>query len=200
MKNSFIKIVIVKFLKKLVRPLVYIIVAGFLIIVIRAWDSRSMPSLDAWHTISVEKELLIHKQYEDIDAYLSDEDTYIRRQFYKVADSALGKFNRYNPKSISYPLFQDDNLNASFVLDPGVKNTKGVILLLHGLSDSPYYMRALGKVFKDEGFYVFALRLPGHGTLPSGLINVTWQDWYKATEWGVEQLHEIAKQRGEVPL
>ncbi len=199
-KNSFIKIVIVKFLKKLFRPLVYIIVAGFLIIVIRAWDSRSMPSLDAWHTIPIEKELLINNQYEDIDSYLVDEDAYIRRLFSKVADSALGKFNRYNPKSISYPLFQDDNLNASFVLDPGVKNTKGVILLLHGLSDSPYYMRALGKVFKDEGFYVFALRLPGHGTLPSGLINVTWQEWYEATEWGVEQLHEIAKQRGEVPL
>ena len=75
-----------------------------------------------------------------------------------------------------------------------------MILLLHGLTDSPYHMRALAKVFKKEGFYVLALRLPGHGTLPSELLDVTWQQWAKATNWGANQLRKIASERGGVPL
>ena len=189
-----------KFLKKFIRPLVYFIAAVIFIIVARAWDSRSLPDLRPWHRTSIGKEVLFSKEYKDIDSYLQDEDAYIRNLYAMVADSAKGKFNRFNPKSKAFPLFEDDNLNASFIVDPGVENTKGVILLLHGLSDSPYHMRALAQVFKNEGFYVFALRLPGHGTLPSGLINVTWQQWAKATSWGADRLAEIAKQRGDVPF
>ena len=61
-------------------------------------------------------------------------------------------------------------------------------------------MRALGKLFEEEGLYVLGLRLPGHGTLPSGLLNITWQDWAKATEWGARQLQSVAIERGDVPF
>jgi len=189
-----------KFLKKLFWPVFYLILAIIFIIVVRALDSRSYPDLRPWHKTPVDKELLVSKDYKDIPSYLKDEDAYIRDLFAQVADSAHGKFNRFNPKSVSYPLFESDNLNASFVMDPGVKKTKGVILLLHGLTDSPYHMRALAKVFKKEGFYVLALRLPGHGTLPSELLDVTWQQWAKATNWGANQLRKIASERGDVPL
>ncbi|MCK5856050.1 MAG: alpha/beta fold hydrolase [Bacteroidales bacterium] len=189
-----------KFLKRLFWPLLYLILAIIFIVVVRALDSRSLPDLKSWHNTSMDKELLISRDYQDIDSYLKDEDVYIRAMFAKVSEKATGKFNRYNPESKSYPLFKDDNLNASFIADPGVKQTKGVILLLHGLTDSPYHMRALSEVFKKEGFYVLALRLPGHGTLPSGLLNVTWQQWQKASDWGALQLNKIAKERGDVPL
>jgi alpha-beta hydrolase superfamily lysophospholipase len=189
-----------KHLKKLIRPIIYIVLSIILVIIIRAWESRSLPNLKAWHTTAIDKELLVSNDYENIDSYLKDEDAYIRKMFAKVADSSQGKFNRFNPKSPSYPLSKDDNLNASFVMDPGVANTKGVILLVHGLSDSPYHMRALGEVFRKEGFYVFGLRLPGHGTLPSGLVDVTWQQWLKATKWAAEQVHGVAAERGNVPF
>ena len=166
-----------QYFKGLIRLIKYLVAAVILILIIRAWDSRSMPDLYPWHTSSIGEELLVVNEYNSIDSYLKDEDTYIRNLFAKVMDSANSKYNRFNPKSIAYPLSEDDNLNASFVYDPGKKNTRGVILLLHGLSDSPYHMRALGQIFKEEGFYVLGLRLPGHGTLPSGLLNVTWQEW-----------------------
>lgn len=188
------------FLKIFIRPAIYLAATVIFIIIARAWKSRSMPDLYLWHTTSVGKELLLANNYNDIDAYLKDEDAYIRDLFAKVVDSAKGNYNRFNPKSKAYPFFGEDNLNASFVYDPGKKNTKGVILLLHGLSDSPYHMRALGRVFKDEGFYVLGLRLPGHGTLPSGLLEITWQEWVKATEWGAHQLHIIANERGGFPF
>ena len=189
-----------RYFKGLIRLIKYLIAAVILILIVRAWDSRSMPDLYPWHTSSIDEELLVVNEYNNIDSYLKDEDTYIRNLFAKVMDSANSKYNRFNPKSRAYPLSEDDNLNASFVYDPGKKNTRGVILLLHGLSDSPYHMRALGQIFKEEGFYVLGLRLPGHGTLPSGLLNVTWQEWAKATEWGANQLHEVANDRGNLPL
>jgi alpha-beta hydrolase superfamily lysophospholipase len=43
-------------------------------------------------------------------------------------------------------------------------------------------MHAVAETFRDQGFYVLSLRLPGHGTIPSGLLNVQWQDWYAAVE------------------
>ena len=190
-----------KLLKKIVFPALLIIAALLIIIILlRAWDSRSMPDLKAWHTTPIDDELLIAKQYDDIGLYLKDEDAYIRKMFAKVAGQASSKYNRFNPESIVFPLSDDDNLNASFVYDPGEENTRGVLLLLHGLSDSPYHMRALGQLFKKEGFYVLGLRLPGHGTLPSGLKNVTWEEWAKATKWGATQLNQLAGKRGGVPF
>ena len=189
-----------KFLKKLIQPIIYLIGALIFIVILRAWGSRSMPELHPWQTIMIDKELLIANTYNDIDTYLKDEDAYIRMMFSKVAVSAGDYNNRFNPKSTIYPLSEEVNLNASFVYDPGVKNTKGVILLLHGLSDSPYHVRDLGTFFKEEGFYVLGLRLPGHGTLPSGLLNVTWQEWVTATVWGAEQLNKVANDRNGVPF
>jgi len=189
-----------KFLKKLIWPLLYLSAVLLLIFLVRAWNSRSMSDLRPWHRSSIGTEVLFSNNYDDIEHYLSDEDAYIRKLYKQVADSTKGMYNRFNPKSAVYPLLKNDNLNASFVLDPGVKKTKGVILLLHGLSDSPYHMRDLAEVFKNQGFYVLALRLPGHGTLPSGLLNVSWQQWAEAAKWGADRLFEIAKQRGEVPL
>lgn len=189
-----------KFLKKIVRAIAFIVGLVILIIVVRAFDARSMPSLKPWHTTTIGNELLVNGEFETIDAYLKEEDSYIRNLYAELAGVSTGKFNKYNPKSATYPFPNSDNLNASFVYDPGVQNTKGVILLLHGLSDSPFHMRDLGMFFKNEGYFVLGLRLPGHGTLPSGLLNITSEDWMKATEWGAAQLHKIAKERNNVPL
>ena len=62
-----------KFLKKLFRPAFYLILAIVFIIVVRALDSESLPDLKAWHRIPVGDELLVSKNYDDIDSYLKDE-------------------------------------------------------------------------------------------------------------------------------
>ena len=41
-------------------------------------------------------------------------------------------------------------------------------------------MRGMAEVCQSAGFHVVALRLPGHGTVPSGLRDVRWEDWYAA--------------------
>ena len=113
------------YLQKLILLVIVLVAAVIIIIIVRAWKSTSMPKLHPWHTTSIGKELLVENNYENIDAYLKEEDTYIKNLFAIVMDSAKGKYNRFNPKSKAYPIFSEDNLNASFVNDPGVKNTKG---------------------------------------------------------------------------
>jgi len=57
---------------------------------------------------------------------------------------------------------------------------RGAALLLHGLSDSPYSMRALAEHLHAQGWTVVVLRLPGNGTAPLGLLDVSWKDWAAA--------------------
>jgi esterase/lipase len=64
-------------------------------------------------------------------------------------------------------------------------NPIGGVLLLHGLSDSPYSLRVLGERLHAEGYTVVWLRLPGHGTSPSALANVSWKDWTAAVKVAV---------------
>jgi esterase/lipase len=62
------------------------------------------------------------------------------------------------------------------------------VLLTHGLSDSPYMMRHLADFFRQNGFRVMAVLLPGHGTQPGDLLEVTWQEWAKTVAYGAYKL------------
>jgi alpha-beta hydrolase superfamily lysophospholipase len=93
---------------------------------------------------------------------------------------------RYSRGSAADPRKQPADWNRSFELpsDPPA----GGVLLLHGMSDSPYSMRTLGESLHRRGFWVVGLRLPGHGTAPSGLLDVQWEDMAAAVRLGVEHL------------
>jgi esterase/lipase len=83
--------------------------------------------------------------------------------------------------------------NMPFVLEPSCENGnqkrfKRGILLTHGLTDSPYFMRPLANFFQAQGFLVMTTLLPGHGTQPGDLLNVSWQEWAKAVAYGTECL------------
>ncbi|MBU0621315.1 MAG: alpha/beta fold hydrolase [Gammaproteobacteria bacterium] len=87
--------------------------------------------------------------------------------------------------------------NAPFELLPEGEFEKGRdkpfrrgVLLVHGLSDSPYHMRHLAAFFRRNGFRVMALLLPGHGTQPGDLLHMHWQEWARAVAWGADKLSE----------
>lgn len=62
------------------------------------------------------------------------------------------------------------------------------ILLIHGLSDSPYFLKPIARQLQERGFLVRSILLPGHGTVPGDLLNVQYQEWVRATAYGVAQL------------
>lgn len=62
------------------------------------------------------------------------------------------------------------------------------MLLIHGLSDSPYIMHSVAEHLHAQGWHVVVFRLPGHGTTPSGLLKVKWQDWAAAVRVAAKDL------------
>lgn len=89
------------------------------------------------------------------------------------------------------------NGNAPFELKPAAGTMPGRskpwrrgVLLTHGLTDSPYFMRHLARFFQHNGFRVMAILLPGHGTQPGDLLDISWREWAKAVAYGADRLAE----------
>jgi len=95
--------------------------------------------------------------------------------------------NRFNPGSRSDPGVWALNWNRTFVLQPAAEPIGGV-LLLHGLTDSPYSLRSFARVLATQGYRVVGLRLPGHGFAPSGLLTFKAEDLEAATRLAMRDL------------
>jgi len=67
-------------------------------------------------------------------------------------------------------------LNSPYELKPNLISTRGV-LLVHGLSDSPYSFIDIAKSLKQQGLLVRTILLPGHGSKPADLMLPTIEDW-----------------------
>lgn len=123
-------------------------------------------------------------------------DDYIKRSRAMIA-RARTDLNGNNGKDII-------DANAPFELKPPAHCAAGAkkpyrrgVLLAHGLTDSPYFMQSLGAFFQSNCFRVMAIVLPGHGTRPGDLLEVTWEEWIKAMAYGTNAL---AREVNEVYL
>jgi pimeloyl-ACP methyl ester carboxylesterase len=157
------------------------------------------PDLDAWHLAELDEELTASSAVQTFEDYLELEErlfAQLDEQVYaKIPGDARRLMNRYDRDSLSDPARWSPNWNRSFEF-PAAKPRAGV-LLLHGMSDSPYSLRSLGQGLNAAGALVVGLRLPGHGTAPSGLVAVTWQDMATAVRLA---MHHLAERARGVPL
>ncbi len=94
--------------------------------------------------------------------------------------------NRYFPGSPIYPPGFAVDWNRSFVLEPEGAPS-GAVVLVHGLTDSPYSLRHVAELYRDLGFVAIAPRMPGHGTTPGGLEAAVWPEWMAATRLAVRE-------------
>jgi esterase/lipase len=85
-----------------------------------------------------------------------------------------------------FPMFDPARIDAAKFYRRGV-------VLTHGLSDSPYFMRDLADVFQQQGFRVMAILLPGHGTQAGDLLTTRWQAWQKTLQFAVEKMADEAE-------
>jgi alpha-beta hydrolase superfamily lysophospholipase len=155
------------------------------IVIVFALQARlRLPDLQPWHRIALDEEFRAGRAGapKTFAEYLALEERLfaeLRRRVLEdpaVADPAL--IGRFNPESVPARLALGGAHNRSHELAPA--SPRGAVLLVHGLSDSPYSVRALAETFFEQGFYVLVLRLPGHGTVPAGLVDTAWTDWYAA--------------------
>ena len=142
-----------------------------------------LPPLHPWHLERLNEEFsaLRHSNL-DFAGYLAREDKLFAEYRDKVAgwnsrDEAY-LFSRFNPASPVNRLVDGAPYNRSFRL--AQTRPKGQALLIHGLTDSPYSAKALAESLHARGFDVTVLRLPGHGTLPSMMVEMSHRDWTTA--------------------
>ncbi len=153
---------------------------------------NSLPSLSLWHTTILENEFNTESEVKDFDAYVALEkqlfDALDKEIYNKVPDTAKNPINRYTKNSASDPKRWDKSWNKSFELP--VKNPKMGVLLIHGMSDSPYSLHTQAEYLHKQGVWVVGLRMPGHGTIPSGLRELKWQDMAAVVKIGMERLNQ----------
>jgi len=68
------------------------------------------------------------------------------------------------------------------------------VLLLHGLSGTPYEVTCLADALHDAGYAVRAPLLAGHDSLDA-LERSTWQQWYQTALDAFEDLHADGRRR-----
>lgn len=150
------------------------------------------PDLDVWHLAELDEEFTAGSEVATFEDYLVLEDrlfAQLDEQVYDSTGSAENDpVNRYKRGSLADPGRWERNWNRSFEWPRAAPRVS--VLLLHGLSDSPYSLRALGERLHASGAHVLGLRIPGHGTAPSGLVTVRWQDMAAAVRLAMVHLAE----------
>ena len=111
---------------------------------------------------------------------------YLQADFEAYVDISRSWLSRHR-EFISDNQTLELDMNAPFILKAAQPSSKA-ILLIHGLGDSPYYFSDLGRSLQQQGFDVFVLLLPGHGSKPSDLLLPRYQDWQQIVDVYSNQL------------
>lgn len=151
-----------------------------------AYLGRGRPPLEAWHTRTLTGEFRAKDESATtLTDYMALEDKLFAQiaSFELTGEDAAAKpwAARYIKDGPFNPATHDRNWNRTTILEPTSGPIRGGALLIHGCSDSPYSLRAIGQAMQKAGWYVVCIRLPGHGTVPSGLLDIDWRDWAAAT-------------------
>ena len=158
---------------------------------------ESGPDLSVWHRADLDAEFTMESDIKQFSDYLALEDRLFRqldeKVYAEVGTDRRFQLNRYSRGSLSDPGIWPVNWNRSFVL--ANDRPEAGVLLLHGLSDSPYSLRALGERLHGAGAQVLGLRIPGHGSAPSALVETRWQDMAAAVRIGAIEVQQSVGQQ-----
>ena len=179
-----------RLLKFAKRALALIAVSAVTLLAVRAYDSQRGPGLELWHTYVPHELTAAELDKADWAAYLKAE----AGMFQAVKAEVVARLdaearvpgNRYFDGSPIYPGNFVQDWNRSYVLEPDGPPV-GAVVLLHGLTDSPYSLRHVARRYRELGYVAIAIRLPAHGTVPAALTDVEWEDWMAATRLAVRE-------------
>jgi alpha-beta hydrolase superfamily lysophospholipase len=170
-------------------------------LVVRAVDSQRGPPLELWHTFVPDDLRAPEIDRMDWRGYLAAE----ARLFESVRTEVTERLdaedrtpdNRYFSQSPVHPDGFAQDWNRSSILEPQGPPV-GAVVLLHGLTDTPYSLRHVARHYRELGFVAVGIRLPAHGTVPAALTDVEWEDWSAATRLAVREARRLAG--GSAPL
>ena len=146
-----------------------------------AFESRKMLALGPEHRIEFEAEFRARNEEEtDWFGYLEIERRLQAELDEEILDSDRpgSLVDRYAAGSLTHPGSFGSNWNHSYAMS--VPTPRGVAVLLHGLTDSPYSMLSTAQTLAGAGYNVVVPRMPGHGFAVGGLLQARWEDWTAA--------------------
>jgi len=171
------------------------------LIVYRAVDSQRGAPLEPWHTFVPNDAHAAAIDRMDWLGWMAAESRVFDQVKTEVSDRLEDRDqtldNRYFTASPLYPGHFVRDWNRSYVLMPDGP-PRGAVVLLHGLTDSPYSLRHVARRYRELGYVVVAIRLPAHGTVPAALTDVVWEDWAAATRLAVREARRLSG--GTTPL
>lgn len=183
-----IRLSLPRWLRRLAWLLLALVVVALGILLGRAFEARGKPELMPWHRLVLAAE--VHADSLPAQARWADYRAREQRLFDELrsalAAAPVSGRLRYEVDSHIGPAAAARDWNRSFESTPPAP--RGGVLLLHGLTDAPYSVRGLATLYEQAGFAVIAPRLPGHGTIPAGLLDVRWQDWRAVVALAMREL------------
>jgi alpha-beta hydrolase superfamily lysophospholipase len=166
---------------------------------VRAFNSRNMAELGLEYRIEFENEFdASQEEQTDWAAYLAIESNLAIELEEKIDAEARpdSLVDRFSANSLTDPDNYDSNWNHSYELS--AVSPRGVAVLLHGLTDSPYSMLSTAQVLVASGYNVVVPRMPGHGFAIGGLLQARWEDWTAAVRVAVR--HAMDRPGGDQSL
>jgi len=187
-------------IKNFFRISLHLISGGIItLLVLAVVYLNHQPDLKIWHTVKLDTEFTVSSPVKNFAGYQALEERLFaqlkERVYDRIKPEDQFSINRYYQGSETDPEQWSPNWNRSFELS--TDTAVAGVLLLHGMSDSPYSLHNMGTRLHEEGAHVVGLRIPGHGTAPSGLVHVRWQDMVAAVKLAVQHLHN---QVGDKPV
>ncbi len=174
---------------------VVLAVSVLTLLAVRAYDSQRGPPLELWHTFVPHELSASEIDKADWARYLAAEERAFAEVRAEVTDKlgpqAQEPGNRYFADSPIYPGRFARDWNRSYIMEPD-RAPVGAVVLLHGLTDSPYSLRHIAQRYSEDGYVAVAIRMPGHGTVPGGLAAVEWEQWTAATRLAVREAQRRA--------
>jgi alpha-beta hydrolase superfamily lysophospholipase len=154
-----------------------------------------LPDLEPWHRLISDLEPRAAEMTDQftLAEYIGREQQVFdeaREQVERIVSASANPEvpSRYTEASRSHPSRIDAKWNHTYILDTPAPT--GGALLIHGLTDGPYSMRAVAERLNALGYYTVSLRMQGHGTVPGGLVNTSWEDWSAAVRMGARHVRQ----------
>jgi len=188
---------VLRLLHRCIWLLLWAFTIALALLIANGMRARKGPPLQAWQTVHLEKEFTARdaKKCRTLADYLVIEERVFTELNEKIIrnltpdESPLS--NRYARKK---PAGTNWNRTVELIPEP----IRGGVLMLHGLSDAPYSMKHLALMYQRKGYVVLAMRMPGHGTIPTGLLYANEKDWLAATRIGAR--HVLDKIGPDLPF
>ena len=176
----------------------FLVLAGVALLTffgVRIYNSQRGPPLEPWHKFAPREMTVDELDHADWRAYLDKEEEIFQsvraNVTEKLPEADMVPYNRYYAESPVYPPSFAQDWNRSYLLSPQ-RAPVGAVVLLHGLTDSPYSLRHIGARYRDHGFAVVAIRAPAHGTTPAALSATDWETWLASTRLAVREARRLA--------